>query len=195
MLLVQEDLEQLGILLNVLQATSFDPEVTDSNVVSYSQQVTSGALRRKFKYISECRNNTYDAKYIEETAHISELRDEHMLALEFLATLRAGDSKRVSKFLFQRNTGPGMDVLSRTICLMDATGSMGGLLLKAKNTVKVVYNRLCDILVNNGHSPSVFEMQFAIYRNYNSSREEILEVSAACSGLAGPMSLYVPRTA
>jgi len=179
-LLVKEDLEQFGIDLMelVMQRLPFEPTAITASkaMASYGQLATSGVLGRKFKYISCCRNQAHDARYIEETTHIAELKDKHLHAIGFLAKLRSGDVEHVSKFLPKRNTGPGLDVVSRTICLLDATGSMGSLLHKAKNTVKVVYSQLCDILLAQHYSPGVFEMQFAVYRNYNSSLEEILEV-------------------
>jgi len=181
LLLVQEELEQCGVDLAQLMATPFEPDhasitAASATTSSYGQLVSSGALGMRLKYISDCRNHAHDARYKEETAHIAELRAEHGLALQFLEKLRAGDSEHVRKFLVLHNTGPSMDVQSRTICLMDATGSMSKLLFKAKNTVKIVYARLCDLLAAGNYSPGVFEMQFAVYRNYNSPIEEILEV-------------------
>ena len=49
---------------------------------------------------------------------------------------------------------------------MDATGSMGGLLAQVKMTVQTMFERAHAVLEDAGY-PQAFEMQFAVYRNYN----------------------------
>lgn len=51
---------------------------------------------------------------------------------------------------------------------MDATGSMGSLITKTKNSVGVMFERAGEILENNGFDPTMFLIQFACYRNYSS---------------------------
>eukprot|EP00035_Acanthoeca_spectabilis_P015561 m.311601 g.311601 ORF g.311601 m.311601 type:complete len:3639 (+) comp16386_c0_seq3:125-11041(+) len=183
MLLIGEELEQFGIDNAKLHATPFEPREGTVQVLTdtYSRQVASGALGQKFQYISECRNRTFDVKYAEETSHIDELKDENTQAFKFVEHLRKRDAKYVREFLEARNVGAGSDVKSRTICLMDATGSMWNLLQKAKNTVSIVYSRLFDLLTEHGYPAGVFEVQFVCYRNYNAPREEILQASPFAS--------------
>eukprot|EP00037_Helgoeca_nana_P030215 m.371716 g.371716 ORF g.371716 m.371716 type:complete len:3536 (+) comp28134_c1_seq4:358-10965(+) len=177
LLLVREDLEQLGIRLDQLDTTPFQAVRGHEQVGSYGVQAASGALGQKFKYITDCRNRTFDEQYAEDTAHIDQLKEEDRLAFEFVDRLLEGEYMHTRDFLERRNVGAGMDVKSRTICLMDATGSMRSLLQKAKNTVSTVYSRLCDILEEKKINPSIFELQFVVYRNYNSTREKILQAS------------------
>ena len=83
----------------------------------------------------------------------------------------------IKEFLTEQNKGAYLDVSSRTICLMDATLSMSHLLQKAKTTVGNMFIRAYEILKEQGVSDTFFQMQFAVYRNYNSPIDKILEVS------------------
>jgi hypothetical protein len=60
---------------------------------------------------------------------------------------------------------------------MDGTGSMSGLILKAKNTVHKMFERTYDILRSNGMKDGCFELMFTIYRNYDCSESDLLESS------------------
>jgi hypothetical protein len=68
-------------------------------------------------------------------------------------------------------------IISRTVCLMDATGSMGNLLESGKKTISLVFQRAKQVLTESGANPDCFEFQIAFYRNYGSGKKKILEVS------------------
>ncbi|CAF1373585.1 unnamed protein product [Rotaria sp. Silwood1] len=85
---------------------------------------------------------------------------------------------------------------SRTVLLMDATGSMSSLLSAAKETVCTMFERASAILEEKGLPNDAFQMQFAIYRNYNSREDEILQVSpwsTKGSGLRAFMDAIGPK--
>ena len=82
----------------------------------------------------------------------------------------------VKKFLGERNKGANGNVSSRTICLMDATGSMGGLLNQAKNTVGEMFERATSILFDYKIPTDSFQLQFAVYRDYD-CKDGILQFS------------------
>lgn len=65
---------------------------------------------------------------------------------------------------------------ARTICLLDATGSMKSCLRNAKQSVSKMFERAYDILQTAGLACS-FEMQFVAYRNYNVRAEYLLQYS------------------
>ena len=84
----------------------------------------------------------------------------------------------VRRFLVDNNKGPVFQITkSRTICLMDATGSMANVLQKCKNCVQTMFQRAYAVLRSKGFPEGVFELQFAVYRNYSSSIHEILQKS------------------
>ncbi|RNA15559.1 helicase carboxy-terminal domain [Brachionus plicatilis] len=57
---------------------------------------------------------------------------------------------------------------SKTMVLMDATGSMGHLLNQVKYTICTMFDRAIDILTEYGFSSDSFEIQLAVYRDYDS---------------------------
>ncbi len=58
---------------------------------------------------------------------------------------------------------------TRTLILMDATGSMTNLITKTKNAISIMFDEASKILVSHSIDPKLFEIQFACYRNYNST--------------------------
>ena len=60
---------------------------------------------------------------------------------------------------------------------MDATYSMDQLLEKCKNTVGVMFERAHTVLQGNNIEPKSFQIQFAVYRNYNCKEEKLLQYS------------------
>jgi len=106
-------------------------------------------------------------------------KEKHQRSQKFLLSLRAKELTFIRRFLIETNKGTEMSTsLSRTICLMDATGSMTNLLQKCKNTVQVMYERAMSILIEHQIDPDCFQMQFVIYRNYNSPVDKILQYSS-----------------
>jgi len=61
--------------------------------------------------------------------------------------------------------------------LMDATGSMGGFINKAKSSVVEMFKRISAILKHNKCDPKCFQIQFVAYRNYNAPESELLKYS------------------
>ncbi len=60
---------------------------------------------------------------------------------------------------------------------MDTTVSMSHLLRKCKNTVDTKLESASEILKDDRMNPDSFQIQFAVYRNYNSLQGKILQSS------------------
>jgi hypothetical protein len=82
----------------------------------------------------------------------------------------------VKKFLGERNVGAACHNYSKTICCMDATGSMAALLTQAKNTVGTMFDRASTILKEAGIPADSFQLQFAVYRDYD-CKNDVLQYS------------------
>jgi putative intracellular protease/amidase len=106
------------------------------------------------------------------------IRNEHIQSQSFLEHVYKRDWKQVKDFLMKRNEARGgvTGVVSRTVILMDATGSMSDVLDACKSTVRNMLNRAHDILKQHKVASS-FEVQFVVYRNYSSRAEAILQYS------------------
>eukprot|EP01051_Picozoa_sp_SAG22_P005880 SAG22_NODE_363_length_11694_cov_40.815783_19_plen_91_part_00 len=61
--------------------------------------------------------------------------------------------------------------------LMDATGSMSNLMTKATRTVRAMFERTHEVLEDKGITDVSVEMQFAVFRNYNTDADGLLQSS------------------
>ena len=123
------------------------------------------------------RNQFFKTKYSHIGDYVKKAFDEHILGRKFLESLNNKDINSIKECLGMKNRGATSSYASRTICLMDATGSMTHLLSQVKNTVKTMFDRASVILEENGISGNSFQMQFAVYRDSDASQDEILQYS------------------
>ena len=63
-------------------------------------------------------------------------KTHHDLAMSLLKVIFSGNTEEMAKSLLTYNKGMEEEICSKTICLMDATGSMYELLEKSKITVE-----------------------------------------------------------
>ncbi|CAF1088093.1 unnamed protein product [Didymodactylos carnosus] len=129
--------------------------------------------------LDEERRKLYEIKCAGKKYGIVQCEPAHNDSKGFLDGLIAGDIDIAKKFLLEQNRGPNIDSgISRTVLLMDATGSMSSLLSATKDTVCTMFERASAILREKKLPSDIFSMQFAVYRNYNSDEKKILEASA-----------------
>lgn len=170
MVLLDSSLEKFGIKQEEVEA-----------LVTRSGQVWS-EIRDRYKTIHEFLNNrrniTYSTKSQDNEEYNSTALRMHQASTQFLQKLHDHDTAYVKRYLVQNNKGAEAErVRSRTIVLMDATGSMTNLLHKAKSCVEEMFRRIHDILASNSLADTSFQLQFVVYRNYSSQAEKILEAS------------------
>ena len=103
------------------------------------------------------------------------VKARHQESVIFLEAVKKKDVKKIKELLLSWNKGPEIKEkkISKTVLVMDATGSMGSLIQKSKLAVMQMFERCCDILKTNGIEPDSFQLQFSIYRNYNTKEEDI----------------------
>lgn len=138
--------------------------------------ITNIPDHEKYEFIDAKRNEYFNNKNKENEKFIKTSNLEHQKSLTFLLALNNNDKVKVNEYLCMLNNGAAItsNISSRTICLMDATGSMSNLLQKSKNTVALMFSRAKDILMEKGMNPDCFAMQFVVYRNYSNKQEKIL---------------------
>ena len=137
----------------------------------------SGSHNSLYDLLNQKRNVYCKATYEENRKFVEIAKKKNIESQQFLENIFSKKLDAVKLFLKQENKGATESCSSKTICLMDATGSMSHLLQKAKNTVGTMFERASDILNTSGLSPDSFQMQFAVYRNYNVKADELLQVS------------------
>jgi hypothetical protein len=118
--------------------------------------------------LDEKRNAYFDeVKYPESIAGVEGIKRGHGCAMKVLEELRRPKPKAgvVVPYLTELNKGIFSESgPSRTMVLMDATGSMDGLLNKCKQRVHEMFNRAQAVLKDHGLEVMI-EMQFVCYRN------------------------------
>jgi len=132
-----------------------------------------------YKHLNAARNAIFQTKCNSKGVGIAQRRKEHEASKEFMKALNNDNIEKVKEFLKQQNRGVNiLDTLSRTMLLMDATGSMSSLLSAVKETVCTMFERAADVLNENGMSNVAFQMQFVVYRDYDCMEEGILQSSS-----------------
>ncbi|CAF0934055.1 unnamed protein product [Adineta steineri] len=128
--------------------------------------------------LNEARNARYESICGAKNLGIAQCRHEHQFAKDFMIALSTGNMEATKKFLSEQNRGVDIETdPSRTVLLMDATGSMSSLLSAAKETVCTMFERASTVLKEEGLRSDGFQMQFVVYRNYNCKEDKILQVS------------------
>ena len=140
------------------------------------------AMRSKaeiYDTVHTARSAKFAKEYPDSMLYVADIVEDHRLSEQFVRDLVRSDLPKVKEFLETHNKalGCGTGRRSRTIVLMDATGSMSTLLSKAKRTVKNMFERAYNILDNEGYADAAVEMQFAVYRNYNATDASLLQFS------------------
>jgi hypothetical protein len=169
MVLHPTDLEKIGI-----KASDVESLISENTV--YSEIVIK-------------RNESFETLFPDNMKFVDEIREDHVRSVSFLGELARNKaiidenlirSIKAQLVVFNTRIGEQMSLLTgpdqRTLCLMDATGSMRKLLEKAKNTVHVMFERTNEILREKNIMES-FEVQFAVYRNYSSGPQKIFLAS------------------
>ncbi|CAF1137415.1 unnamed protein product, partial [Didymodactylos carnosus] len=130
-----------------------------------------------YALLHDKRNCLFKTQYEANTKYVEQAKERHQAAQNFLSSLNSGEIDSVKKFLGEENKGAEGNWKSRTVCLMDATGSMVHLLYNCKHTVGTMFERASEILIDHGISSDSFQIQFVVYRNYDSREDKILQSS------------------
>jgi len=158
MVLIDTELEKYGISL-----------------AEINEMKSTGKL---YSRINQKRCQFFEASYPENMRYVDEIKEDHNKSTCFLDQIMAhkqGSENHVKSFLLRQNKAPAGGVF-RTLILMDATGSMSGVITKSKHTVKTMFERMHSVIEAKGGTATL-EIQFACYRNYDCSLEMLLQVS------------------
>ncbi|KAL4445288.1 hypothetical protein ABPG74_022101 [Tetrahymena malaccensis] len=146
---------------------------------NYNQQLNKMRQENNFyEKLNSIRQQQAEFKYKDTDFSINQANQEHQKAFQFLQNLSDGKKDLILQHLIEQNKGASIvsKNISRTICLMDATESMGILLTKVKETVGTMFKRVNQVLQEKNISDDCFQIQFAIYRDYD-CKDGILKFS------------------
>ncbi|CAM4841770.1 unnamed protein product [Rotaria magnacalcarata] len=132
-----------------------------------------------YNSLNEARDQRYESKCAARGVGIEQCRLDHEESIKFKNALSTGEIGIVKSFLTEQNRGPELVVdISRTILLMDATGSMSSLLSATKDTVCTMFERASAILNEKRLANVAIQMQFVVYRDYDCKANGILQSSS-----------------
>ncbi|CAF4032068.1 unnamed protein product, partial [Rotaria sordida] len=132
-----------------------------------------------YNNLNKARTNRYESKCGAKELSIELCKAEHKASREFMKALTSGNITAVKMFLKKQNQGANLITApSRTVLLMDATGSMSSLLSAAKETVCTMFERATAILTEKKLPNDTFQMQFVVYRDYDCGEKGILQSSS-----------------
>jgi hypothetical protein len=131
------------------------------------------------------RDKKFTQACLTKRSSISTFRSKHVRSKYFMAMLNdlsdPSSLEGIKLFLIQENRGPTISVgskgFSRTLILMDGTGSMGGLIAAAVSVICDVFERAKVILTDKDIPPESYQVQCAVYRDYDCKAAGILESS------------------
>ena len=131
-----------------------------------------------YNFLNEKRNTYFNLQYAENTKYVEQIKNKHNLTSEFIENIYKNEMNSVKSFILNENIG--LDELqceNKTLFLIDATTSMNLLISHTKQTLETMFQRVSYILKENNFSYKSFQIKIAVFRNYNSSRDMILQVN------------------
>ena len=161
-----------GSYCMVLQESDFE----EGGITNIRQMPTD--IQRVF-FATRARKSKED---FQKSVQLAEFKlSQHKLSTQVLHLLFSDTPKdrRMLQDLIQQFNAFNVEMVSstsRTIILMDGTGSMSLLFIECKTRVKEILRRVGEEL-SAQNVTSGFEVQFVVYRNYPSLEKDLLVVS------------------
>ncbi|CAL6057004.1 Helicase-related_protein [Hexamita inflata] len=129
---------------------------------------TMKARSQLYSTIDPKRQAYFEGKYPERIRNIKQIKEDHVKTNTFVKSLLGGNINAVKEFMIAENKGYFVEqclTTSKTLIIMDATGSMGGVIEKTKNTIKTMFTNAFTVLKEQNYDQS-FDVMFAAYRSY-----------------------------
>jgi len=179
--ILSEEMQIMGRTARQGNKGSFSMILLDGELEKYgigdAEIKTMNSTNTRYTMLNQKRNEYFEKIYPESMRHVGDILKSHNAATAFVSNLVKGNTAAAKTFLMAQNKSPVVDAgTSKTIVLMDATGSMSGLLERAKNTVQAMFERLGRVLEEKNCNAVVL-LQFAVYRNYNVHAESLVQAS------------------
>lgn len=141
------------------------------------KNIIDGGVRHIYNFIHKARQQYFNEHYPRTVEFVEKIREDHARSAEALELLRNWKELGVVKeFLHHKNKC--YDIVDegnecRTLVLLDATGSMEGVISLTKQTIAEMFKRVFAIL----EKAEGLSFQMGAYRNYNSPDDLILELT------------------
>jgi hypothetical protein len=131
-----------------------------------------------YELIDRARRAAFNRMYENAQGSVDAVEGNHKESQQFLEHLYNGRVEEIKQFIAERNhCHVSGSEISYTLCLIDATGSMGNVIQNTKTCVSLMFERAHKVLQEEKVASADFQLQIAVYRNYNSSPQDLLEYS------------------
>ncbi|CAF2388000.1 unnamed protein product [Rotaria sp. Silwood2] len=175
MVLLDSDLEKFLIQREDIEDVKKGKRMSDGRASVPNSTKTYNTV---YELLHDKRNALFTTQYENNTKFVQQAKDSYEATQEFLKRFNTANANYVKEFLVKKNKGANIvSSQSQTICLMDATVSMTHLLHNCKNTVGTMFEGTTEILRDNNISEDSFQIQYVVYRNYNSVQDKIFQFS------------------
>ena len=167
---------QKGSYSLVLRAQDLN-EVYGVNAKQIEQMRANGIF---YDNLHEIRCQKFEKEYQNLTKQIEKFQETcHEPSVNILQELsQQRDIQKATELLMKFNKPTSLKIAhSRTVILMDATGSMNSLINGVKVTVNKLFFGLKEILQKKALDPNCFEIQLCAYRNYEDGPNKMLQAS------------------
>ena len=141
----------------------------------FQNEISSLEPSEYYRLLNEKRNKLFEDSYNDTIKYVEKLKEKHDLSMDFIKGLEGKIKETVKTYIITQNENYSVNSnsVSKTLILIDGTGSMRKLLEKTKQTLEIMFNRAFKIL-NNG---SKFSIKISIYRNYDAPVSKLLQNS------------------
>eukprot|EP00049_Salpingoeca_infusionum_P010428 m.179041 g.179041 ORF g.179041 m.179041 type:complete len:2555 (-) comp14640_c4_seq6:98-7762(-) len=160
---------------------SFSLVIADTYLERYGiepKDVESSIANRFRDVIDRKRQAYYSREFPKTLEHVGTIGEKHDESVQMLQWLQQSTNlQAVKEMLLKGNCYAQAEAgYSRTIIMLDATGSMSSLIKHAKRMLSQLFS-IAQSMLSAVRSTKGFELQFGVYRNYNVREEQILQVS------------------
>jgi hypothetical protein len=143
--------------------------------------IKNQSVALRYQFVDKKRREFFETKYAENIKFVKTIKSKHVIFNKFLEKVFSKNKnlEEINDFLIQENLCRNVcgDSSFKTLILLDATESMAHLLDKTKKTIETVFDRITNVLVKSDLKEKSFQIKIAVFRNYNSSEDKILEQS------------------
>jgi hypothetical protein len=129
-----------------------------------------------YSHLNENMNKCFEDSYIDTIKYVEQLKEKHDLSMDFMKNLENKNKEKLKNYIIKLNEFSNQNCMSKTLILIDATGSMSGLLKKTVETLEIMFDRAFRI-INEQKNGSSFSVKISVYRNYNAPVNKLLENS------------------
>lgn len=158
-------------------------EIIDNIKNSGKRYSSLNDIRNKWYSETYLRTNVKDTGGVDEISakFTDEISAKFAESRSFIDHLLSGNKPKINTFLTKYNhvelNGESEVEAPSTIVLMDATGSMSSMIKLTKNAVKIMFQNMNKIAVEENFLHEI-SVQFMVYRNYNAPPKHLLEETA-----------------